>query len=114
MLKFVIKLVETTREITLANLNKKETISLGKVKELSTRNATINCGDKQPLLSDQKTSVEVVSEHFTDESLELLDKLQKAFPEYVSWRLEDNLLEFKILVSESSGFDLEYVDKEEK
>ena len=111
MLSFVIKIVESTREISLTDLSKKETVSLGKVKEISVRNATINCGDKQPLLSDQELTVEVITEYFNLFAPELLDNLQKAFPEYVSYKLEDKLLEFKVLVSESSGFDLEYVDK---
>lgn len=112
MLEFVIKLVEPTKEISLTDLSNNKTTNVGIVKEINVRNATFKpYGDKQPLLADQKTDYFITIENLSNESLEVLDKLQKAFPEFVSWKVEDKLIEFKLLVAENTGLDFEYIDK---
>ena len=104
MLRFTVNLTESTREISITNNNRRETIQLGIISDISIRNNDVLATRGIP---DQM--LKATTENFSDESVQFLEKLQSAFPNNVSLENKGTSLDFSILISERMGFDLSYV-----
>ena len=105
MLRFTINVIEVTRQISVTNKNREETIELGIVSNLSMR-------DYSPMASaicrmpDQEFKATVTN--FSSEAVEYLEKLQFAFPNILTVQNQGTSLDFSVVMSGRTGFELNY------
>ena len=109
MLRFTINVTEATRQISVTNENRQETVELGTVSNLSMRDYGLMAsaiGRMPDRIPDQEFKATVTN--FSSEAVEYLEKLQSAFPNTLTIENRGTSLNFSVVMSAKTGFDLNY------